>query len=126
MAKFPLGTKWRGFIRWLQILKRKFNVLLKRKNETPVPKEHTEGDTSLEKWKPYIKDYKYAYWNERLKRPVSLAIQPGTYEEYLWNHPEEVRRILLEHGVDPDDESTLGVINIDKNGYMKQEGIFAS
>lgn len=28
------------------------------------------------------------------------AIKPGTYEEYLWNHPEEVDRILRENGVD--------------------------
>ena len=48
------------------------------------------------------------------KRPVSIAIKPGSFEEYLWNHPEEMRRILLEHGEDPDDDSTLGVINIGK------------
>jgi len=59
-------------------------------------------------------NYKYTYWNEKLQQPVSLAIKPGSYEEYLWNHPEEVRRILLEHGVDPDDDSMLGVIKIDK------------
>jgi len=101
------------FTAWLQNLKWKFYVLLK-KNKVTVPEEHVEGDTSLEKWKPYIKNYKYAYWNERLKRPVSLAIRPGTYMEYLWNHPEEVRRILQEHGIDPDDDSRLGVINIGK------------
>jgi len=83
----------------------------KRKN-VPAPKECDDNTTSLEKWKPYLKDYKYTFWNEELKRPVSLAIRPGSREEYLWNHPEEVRRILLEHGVDPDDDSTLGVINI--------------
>ena len=48
------------------------------------------------------------------KQPVSIAIKPGSYEEYLWKHPEELRRILLEHGVDLDDDSTLGVINIGK------------
>ncbi len=48
------------------------------------------------------------------KQPVSIAIKPGSYEEYLWKHPEELRHILLEHGVDPDDDSTLGVINIGK------------
>ena len=48
------------------------------------------------------------------KQPVSIAIKPGSYMEYLWKHPEEVRRILMEHGVHPDDDSTLGVINIDK------------
>jgi hypothetical protein len=32
--------------------------------------------------------------------PVAPAIKPGTYEEYLWNHPEEVDRILRENGVD--------------------------
>ena len=47
-------------------------------------------------------------------QPVSIAIKPGSFEEYLWKHPEELRRILLEHGVDPDDDSTLGVINIGK------------
>ena len=53
------------------------------------------------------------------KQPVSIAIKPGTYAEYLWNHPEEVRRILLEHGADPDEEVPIGVftkrvINIGK------------
>ena len=43
------------------------------------------------------------------KEPVSIAIKPGTYMEYLWNHPEEVRRILLEHGADPDEELPIGV-----------------
>jgi len=52
------------------------------------------------------------------KEPVSIAIKPGTYMEYLWNHPEEVRRILLEHGANPDEELPIGiftkrVINID-------------
>lgn len=44
--------------------------------------------------------------------PVSVAIKPGSYEEYLWNHPEELRRLLLERGIDPDDDSTLGVIHL--------------
>jgi len=48
------------------------------------------------------------------KQPVSIAIKPGTYMEYIWNHPEEMRRILLEHGVDPDDDSTIRIINIGK------------
>jgi hypothetical protein len=48
------------------------------------------------------------------KQPISIAIKPGSFEEYLWKHPEEMRRILLEHGEDPDDDSTLGVINIGK------------
>ena len=48
------------------------------------------------------------------KQPVSVAIKPGTYMEYIWNHPEEMRRILIEHGVDPDDDSTIGIINIGK------------
>ena len=53
------------------------------------------------------------------KEPVSIAIKPGTYMEYLWNHPEEVRRVLLEHGADPDEELpieifTKQVINIDR------------
>ena len=35
------------------------------------------------------------------KTPIlSRAIKPGTYDEYLWKHPEEVERILREHGVD--------------------------
>ena len=48
------------------------------------------------------------------KQPVSIAIKPGSFEEYLWKHPEELRRILLEHGEDPDDDTVLGVINIGK------------
>ena len=48
------------------------------------------------------------------KQPVSVAIKPDTYMEYIWNHPEEMRRILIEHGVDPDDDSTIGIINIGK------------
>jgi hypothetical protein len=39
---------------------------------------------------------------------VSPAIKPGSYEEYLWNHPEEMERLLREYGIDPDDDSTLG------------------
>lgn len=35
------------------------------------------------------------------KKPVvSRAIKPGSYEEYLWNHPEEMDRLLREYGVD--------------------------
>lgn len=41
----------------------------------------------------------------RLKkmRYLSPAIKPGSYDEYLWNHPEEVQQILREHGIDPDE-----------------------
>ena len=35
--------------------------------------------------------------------PCSPAIKPGSYDEYLWNHPEEVQRILRQHGIDPDE-----------------------
>ena len=31
---------------------------------------------------------------------LSPAIKPGSYDEYLWNHPEEVQRILRKHGID--------------------------
>ena len=44
-------------------------------------------------------------------RIVSPAIKPGTYGEYLWNHPEEVERILREHGV-----------NIEKLNKILDEG----
>jgi hypothetical protein len=33
-------------------------------------------------------------------RPTSPAIEPGSYTEYLYHHPEEVDRILRENGVD--------------------------
>ena len=60
------------------------------------------------------------------KQPVSVAIKPGTYMEYLWNHPEEVRRILLEHGADPDEEVPIGVftkrvINIGKKNLQPKK-----
>ncbi|MCH8296152.1 hypothetical protein IH992_34165 [Candidatus Poribacteria bacterium] len=56
------------------------------------------------------------------KEPVSIAIKPGTYMEYLWNHPEEMRRVLKKHGVDADDDSTIGIINIGKKtDYPKKE-----
>jgi hypothetical protein len=35
--------------------------------------------------------------------PISPAIKPGAYDEYLWNHPEEVQRILREHGINSDE-----------------------
>jgi deoxyhypusine synthase len=35
------------------------------------------------------------------KAPIlSPATKTGSYGEYLWNHPEEVERILREHDVD--------------------------
>ncbi|MBM3238957.1 hypothetical protein FJZ31_21910 [Candidatus Poribacteria bacterium] len=100
---------------WLKRLSGKFYVLVKGKKDTDLKKQEKNSNVP-EKWREILKkyDYKYTYWNEKLQQPVSLAIKPGSYEEYLWNHPEEVRRILLEHGVDPDDDSMLGVINIDK------------
>ena len=33
----------------------------------------------------------------------SPAYRPGSCMEYLHNHPEEVDRILREHGIDPDE-----------------------
>ena len=33
----------------------------------------------------------------------SPAYRAGSYMEYLQNHPEEVDRILREHGIDPDE-----------------------
>ena len=33
----------------------------------------------------------------------SPAIKPGSRMEYLWNHPEEVDKILKEHGIEPDE-----------------------
>jgi hypothetical protein len=33
----------------------------------------------------------------------SPAIKPGSHMEYLWNHPEEVDKILREHGVEPEE-----------------------
>ena len=100
---------------WLKRLSGKFYALVKGKRGPDWKKQEANSNVP-EKWRKILEkyDYKYTYWNEELQQPVSLAIKPGSYEEYLWNHPEEVRRILLEHGVDPDDDSMLGVINIDK------------
>lgn len=100
---------------WLKRLSGKFYALVKGKKDTDLKKQETNSKVP-EKWREIQKkyNYKYTYWNEKLQQPVSLAIKPGSREEYLWNHPEEVRRILLEHGVDPDDDSMLGVINIGK------------
>ena len=36
-------------------------------------------------------------------RLLSPAIKPGSYDEYLWNHPEAVQRILRQHGINPDE-----------------------
>jgi len=33
----------------------------------------------------------------------SPAYRPGSYMEYLHNHPEEVDRILRKHGIDPEE-----------------------
>jgi len=59
---------------------------------------------------------------------VSRAIKPGTYDEYLWNHPEEVERILREHGVDVEKLNKIlerggGVIHLtfDKKNQPKKE-----
>ncbi|MBM3239763.1 hypothetical protein FJZ31_26055 [Candidatus Poribacteria bacterium] len=100
---------------WLKRLSEKFYALI---NGRSVTNSKTQKSNSKvpEKWLEIQKkyNYKYTYWNEELQQPVSLAIKPGSREEYLWEHPEEVRRILLEHGVDPDDDSMLGVIKSDK------------
>ena len=98
---------------WLKRLSGKFYTLVKGKKSTNWKEQETNSNVP-EKWREILKDYQYTYWNEEFQRPVSLAIKPGTYMEYLWKHPEEVRKILLEHGIDPDDDSMLGVINIDK------------
>jgi hypothetical protein len=62
------------------------------------------------------------------KAPIlSRAIKPGTYDEYLWKHPDEVERILREHGVDMEKlNETLdggGVIHLtfDKKNRSKKE-----
>jgi hypothetical protein len=98
---------------WLKHLSGKFYALVKGKNGTNSKKQETNSNVP-EKWREILNDNKYTYWNEEFQRPVSLAIKPGTYMEYLWKHPEEVRKILLEHGIDPDDDNMLGVINIEK------------
>jgi len=53
----------------------------------------------------------------------SPAYKPGSYMEYLNNHPEEVDRILREHGIDPDEinrilEQGWGRIPV---GYTKKK-----
>jgi hypothetical protein len=82
-------------------------------NDSDLEKQGNDSNIP-EEWREIIKKHDSLFWNEEFQQPVSRAIKPGSYEEYLWKHPEEVRRILLEHGVDPDDDSMLGVINIDK------------
>jgi len=59
---------------------------------------------------------------------VSPAIKPGTYDEYLWNHPEEVERLLREYGVDVEEldrilEQGGGkiTINLEKARSIKKE-----
>ena len=98
---------------WFKPLRKKFYELLKRKSISYSPKQDNDSNIP-EEWREAIKENDSLFWNEELQQPVSRAIKPGTYMEYLWKHPEEVRKILLEHGVDPDDDSMLGVINIDK------------
>jgi len=107
---------------WLKRLSGKFYTLVKGRGVTNSKKQKSNSKVP-EKWLEIQKkyNYQYTYWNERLQQPVSLAIKPGSREEYLWNHPEEVRRILLEHGVDPDDDSMLGVINIGKKKNKPRE-----
>jgi len=104
---------------WLKRLGRKL-YFVKSKKDTDLQKQKTNSNVP-EEWREILKDYKYTYWNEELQQPVSLAIKPGSREEYLWEHPEEVRRILLKHGVDPDDDSMLGVIKIGKKKNKPQE-----
>ena len=107
---------------WLKRLSGKFYALMKSKSGPNSKKQETNSNVP-ENWQEILNKYgyRYTYWNEELQQPVSLAIKPGSREEYLWNHPEEVRRILLEHGVDPDDDSMLGVINIGKKKNKPQE-----
>ena len=102
-------------VRFTEWFKRLSSKLFSRK------KEFDKNANAPEEWREILKDYKYTYWNEELQQPVALAIKPGSREEYLRNHPEEVRRILIEHGVDPDDDSMLGVINIGKKEDKPKE-----
>ena len=53
----------------------------------------------------------------------SPAVQPGSYMEYLSQHPEEVDRVLREHGIDPDEINRIlerggGRIPV---GYIKKK-----
>ena len=84
---------------WLRRLSGKFYALVKGKKGTDW-KEQEANSNVPEKWRKILEkyDYKYTYWNEELQQPVSLAIKPGSREEYLWEHPEEVRRIFLAEG----------------------------
>ena len=63
--------------------------------------------------------------NKRRKKQVtSGAIKPGSLDEYLWNHPDEVEKFLREHGLNPEELDEMlkeggCVIQIDLNGKEK-------
>ena len=57
----------------------------------------------------------------RNERIVSPAIKPGSFQDYLLNHPEEMNRILREYGIDPDDYSTLEDWDIAKAKNNKKQ-----
>jgi len=55
---------------------------------------------------------------------VSRAIKPGSLDEYLWNHPDEVDKFLREHGLNPEELDEMlkeggCVVHIDFNGKEK-------
>jgi len=59
---------------------------------------------------------------------VSPAIKPGSYDEFLWNHPEEVDRLLREYGVDLEELDRIlergggkVPINLEKARSLKKE-----
>lgn len=58
------------------------------------------------------------------KQETSPAIKPGSFDEYLWNHPDEVEKFLREHGLNPEELDEMlkeggCVIHIDLNGKEK-------
>jgi hypothetical protein len=65
--------------------------------------------------------FKAGYYKKQ--RITAPAIEPGSYSEYLWKHPEEADRILREHGVDVEEVNRIlerggGVLPI---GYVNKK-----
>ena len=54
-------------------------------------------------------------------RPLSPAIKPGSFQDYLLSHPQEMNRILREYGINPDDYSTLEDWDIAKAKNNKKQ-----
>lgn len=111
------------------------------KNETKPQKEHNEINLDDFDIPPYIKavmkgapprylddEIEAIKWAKKIgwkamPNSVSIGVKPGGYMEYLEKHPEEVDRILREHGIDLEEIDRIlerggGVIPV---GYVKKK-----